>query len=222
MVGVVADVREDGLVEEPPPMVYWPQATLGFWRGTSIDHVQTWRHMSYAIRGSKVAPIGLLNEVRAAVAEVDPTLPLLDVDQMGALRTQSMGRATFALQLLTASAAVTLILGLIGIYGVISYSVGRRTPEIGMRLALGARPRDVVVMILRQGLDLAGLGVVVGLVLSFGLTQSMSALLHGVSPQDPLTISTVVAVLLATSAAATYLPARRAARTDPTDALRSE
>lgn len=222
VVGVVADVREDGLIEEPPPMVYWPQANLGFWRGTSVDHVHTWRHMSYAIRSSRVAPLGFLDEIRAAVAEIDPTLPLLEVRQLGALRTQSMGRTSFALELLTVSAAITLLLGLIGIYGVISYSVGRRTPEIGMRLALGARPRDVVVMVLRQGLSLAGSGVVIGLALSFGLTRSMSAWLHGVSPQDPLTILTVVALLLATSAAATLLPALRAARTDPTEALRSE
>ncbi|MEM1180654.1 MAG: ABC transporter permease [Acidobacteriota bacterium] len=221
VVGVVADVREDGLVEEAPAMVYWPQATRGFWRGTSSDYIQTWRHMSYAIRGSRVEPMGLLSEVRAAIAEVDPTLPLLDTRQLGELREQSMGRTTFALQLLTVSAAVTLLLGLIGIYGVISYSVSRRTSEIGMRLALGARPVDVVTMVLKQGLTLAGLGVAMGLVLALGLTQSMSALLHGISPQDPLTIATVVVALLATSSAATLLPALRAARTDPTDALRS-
>ncbi|MEM6793537.1 MAG: ABC transporter permease [Acidobacteriota bacterium] len=222
VVGVVADVREDGLVEAPPPMVYWTQATRGFWQGTPTDYIQTWRHMSYAIRGGRVEPIGLLEEIRAAVAEIDPTLPLLDIRQLGDLRQQSMGRTTFALQLLAVSAAVTLYLGLLGIYGVISYSVSRRTPEIGVRLALGARPSDVVSMILRQGLRLAGLGVALGLLLSLALTRSMSALLHGVSPQDPLTILTVLAALLATSSFATFLPALRASRTDPTEALRSD
>ncbi|MEM8995562.1 MAG: ABC transporter permease [Acidobacteriota bacterium] len=222
VVGVVADVREDGLIEDPPPMVYWPQANRGFWRGTSLDHLHTWRHMSYAVRGGRVEPHGLLDEIRAAVAEVDPTLPLLEVRGLGDLRTQSMGRTTFALQLLSVSAAITLLLGLLGIYGVISYSVSRRTSEIGMRLALGARPTDVVAMVLKQGLALAGLGVVIGLGLALGLTRSMSALLHGVSPQDPLTIATVGAALLATSSIATFLPALRASRTDPTDALRSE
>ncbi len=124
--------------------------------------------------------------------------------------------------MLAIAAAVALALGVVGIYGVISYVVSQRTREIGVRMALGADHRDVSRMVLRQGMILAGIGVVVGLVAAVGLTRFMSSLLHGVEPTDPATLGAVAALLVAVASLASYLPALRASRTDPLEALRFE
>ncbi len=133
-----------------------------------------------------------------------------------------MARTSFTLVMLAIAAAVALALGLVGIYGVISYIVSQRTREIGVRMALGAGRRDVRAMVLRQGMVLAVVGVVVGLVAAVGLTRVMSSLLYGVEPTDPITLAAVAALLTAVALVASYLPARRASRTDPLEALRFE
>ena len=224
VIGVVADVREDGLGARPPLLVYWPQATLAFWGGSPPDQVQTWRSMSYAIRSGRVGTTGFLREVREAIWEVDPTLPLLRVREVDGLVSESMAQTSFALILLMVAAGVALLLGIIGVYGVISYAVSQRTSELGMRVALGARSGDVIRMVLRQGFVLAVVGLAIGLALSFGLTGLMSDrdLLYGVSPRDPVTFALVPALLLGVAILATYVPARRAARVNPMDALRAE
>ncbi len=128
----------------------------------------------------------------------------------------------FAMQLLALFAAAALVLSAVGIYGVIAYGVAQRTREIGIRMALGARPADVRRMLLLEGGRLAAAGVTAGLAGSFLLTRAMSALLYGVGPRDPMTLASVPAVLAAVALAATFFPARRASRVDPTTALRSE
>jgi ABC-type antimicrobial peptide transport system permease subunit len=133
-----------------------------------------------------------------------------------------MARTSLTLVLLAIAASVALLLGTIGIYGVISYAVSQRTRELGVRIALGAGGREVVQMVLRQGLVLAGVGVAIGLVSAYGLTRLMSALLYGVSPTDPLTYAVVAVVLVGVAMLASYLPARRAASVDPIEALRAE
>lgn len=220
VIGIVADVREDGMDQPPPALVYWPHVTLGFWEGNAPDQVQVWRSAGIAIRSTRVNTPGFLEDVQSAIWEVSPNLPLMGVQPLTELMAASMARTSFTLILLGIAGAAALLLGLVGVYGVISYAVSQRGRELGMRMALGARPGQVQRMVLGQGLVLAGAGVGVGLVMAFGLTRLMSALLFGVSPADPATFGTVAAGLLGVALLASYLPARRAAKVDPMAALR--
>ncbi len=164
----------------------------------------------------------LLPEVQAAVWAVNPNLPLASVRTLDDILARSMARTSFTLVMFAIAAAVALALGLVGIYGVISYIVSQRTREIGVRMALGADRGDVRRMVLRQGVILAGIGVVIGLVAAVGLTRFMSSLLYGVEATDPVTFAAVAVMLTAIALVASYLPARRASRTDPLVALRCE
>jgi ABC-type antimicrobial peptide transport system permease subunit len=141
---------------------------------------------------------------------------------MAEIYAGSMARTTFALVLLSMAAGMALLLGVVGIYGVISYSVSQRTREIGIRMALGAEARAVQAMFVRHGLTLAGIGLVIGLGAALGLSRLMGSLLYGVSAGDPATYAAVGAVLAGAAATAAYLPARRAARVEPLEALRAE
>jgi len=138
------------------------------------------------------------------------------------LYNQSLARTAFTLVLLAIAGAMALILGIVGIYGVIAYAVTQRTREIGIRMALGAQAAGLRQMFVRQGLLLAGIGAIIGLGAAAGLTRLMSSLLFGVKALDPLTYAGVAAILIAAAALASYLPARRATRVDPLDALRAE
>jgi len=222
VVGVVADVREDGLGQDPPLMVYWPQVTLAFWEGDPPDQVRTWRDMGYAIRSDRIGTVGFLDEVRAAVWEVNPNLPVRGLRPLDDLMAASIARTSFTLVLLAVAAAVALLLGIVGVYGVISYAVSQRSHELGLRMALGAQAGQVKGMVLRQSLVLSGIGVAIGLGLAFGLTRLMTGLLFGVSPLDPLTFVAVAAGLTGVAGVASYLPAHRAAAIDPMNALRAE
>ncbi len=164
----------------------------------------------------------MLAEVGAAVWGVNPNLPLAEVRTLDDILSQSMARTSLTLVMLAIAAAVALALGLVGIYGVISYVVSQRTREIGVRMALGASSRDVSRMVLRQGMILAGVGVVVGLVAAVALTRLMASLLYGVEATDPVTFAVVATLLVAVALVASYLPALRASRTDPLEALRFE
>jgi hypothetical protein len=222
VVGVVADVLDDGLGQEPPLMVYWPQVTLAFWEGTTLEDVQTWRSMSYAIRSPRVGTTGFVEEVRNAVWEINANLPVRGMLTLRELMARSIAETSFTLTLLGLAAAVALLLGVVGVYGVISYAVSQRGRELGLRMALGAEEGRVKAMVVRQGLMLAGIGVTVGLGLSFALTRLMAGLLFGVSPFDPMTFAGVAVGLTGVAGVASYLPARRAARVDPMNVLRVE
>lgn len=222
VVGVAADVRDDGVDRNPPLIVYWPQVTLGYWEGATIDQPQTWRGMGYALRSARVGTPGFLEDVRRAVWEVSPTIPLQDVRRLPELMAQSVARTSFTMVLLSVAAGVALLLGVIGVYGVISYAVSQERRELGMRMALGARGGDVMRMVLGRGLALAGVGLAAGMALALGLTRLMSGLLFQVSPRDPFTLVVVPLGLLVVALFASYLPARKAARLDPMVALRSE
>jgi ABC-type antimicrobial peptide transport system permease subunit len=165
---------------------------------------------------------GFLGQIRDAVWDVNPNLPLADVRTLQEIFDRSMGRTSFALVMLAIAAAVALLLGAVGLYGVISYIVSQRTREIGVRVALGAQQGDVGRMVLVQGLGLAGLGIGVGLVGAAVLTRLMSALLFGVQPVDLATYAMVAAGVTAVAALASWLPALRATRVDPIEALRWE
>jgi ABC-type antimicrobial peptide transport system permease subunit len=165
---------------------------------------------------------GFLNDVQDAIWEVSPNLPLMGVRPVTELMAASMARTSFAMILLGITGLVALLLGLVGVYGVISYAVSQRRGELGMRMALGAQAGQVKAMVIKQGIALAGVGVALGLVLAFALTRLMSALLFEVSAVDPLTYASVAIGLLSVALLASYLPARRAANVDPMTALRVE
>ncbi len=180
--------------------------------------------MTFAVRTSRSTALSLLPELREAVRVVNPNLALARERTLDDILAQSpfMARTSYILVMLTIAAAVALALGVVGIYGVISYVVSQRTREIGVRMALGANHRDVRRMVLRQGMILAGIGVVVGLVAAMGLTRLMASLLYGVEATDPVTFGVVAAMLVAVALVASYLPAVRASRTDPLEAIRFE
>jgi predicted permease len=222
IIGVVADVREDGMDQEPPFAVYWPQVTLAFWQGMEADEPNTWPSAGYALRSERVGTSGFLDDVRDAIWSVNSNLPVRNMRPLPDLMAQSVARTSFTLVLLGIAAGVALLLGIVGVYGVVSYAVSQRTGELGMRIALGARGLDVMRLVLRQGLALSTIGVAIGLALSLALTRLMTGLLFGVSPTDPLTYAAAAAGLTAVALLASYIPARRAAGVDPMTALRAE
>jgi ABC-type antimicrobial peptide transport system permease subunit len=184
--------------------------------------LETRRNVAYAVRSTRAGTQGFLQEIRQAVWSTNPNLPVARVRTLEEIVERSMARTSFTLIMLGIAAAVAVLLGAVGIYGVVSYAVSQRTREIGLRMALGARKGDVSRLVLGQGLLLAALGVVVGLGAAFGLTRLMSALLFGVEAVDPMTYGLAAVVLSAIALLASYFPARRAASVDPMVALRWE
>jgi predicted permease len=207
--GVVGDVKDRPDSKEAQPAFWWPLAQVPF-RDTSV-----------AVR-SNSDPALLANQVRVAVRQLDPGLAVADLRLMNDVADVAVARHRFTLFLVGLFAALALVLATIGIYGVISYSVNQRMQEFGMRMALGARPWDLMRMILVQGLRLSVLGTVIGLVGAAGLTQLLGSLLYGVGGRDPVTFAGVALLALGTTAFACYLPARRAADADPMRSLRAE
>jgi ABC-type antimicrobial peptide transport system permease subunit len=178
--------------------------------------------MTFVLRADAAVLPGLLPQVRAALASVTTSVPVALPQTMDELVARSLARTSFALVMLGIAAGVALLLGAIGVYGVISYAVSQRTREIGVRMALGARQRDVSSMVVRQGMTLAGLGVAIGLVAAVGLTRLMASLLFGVDPVDPPTFGVVAVTVAAVAALASWLPAHRASTLDPATTLRQE
>jgi predicted permease len=215
IVGVVGNVHADGVDQEATPIVYWPMAMDGMWgEGDTVR-----RSLVYAIRTARPHPESMLTEVRQVIWAENPNLPLANVRTVAEILDRSMARTAFTLVMLGLAAAAAVLLGAIGTYGVISYTVSQRTREIGVRMALGAQRIDVSRMVLRQGGLVAALGIAVGLGAAIGLTRLMSALLYGVGTADPLTfVGTALSVGLVTLIAS-VIPARRATAVDPVDAL---
>jgi ABC-type antimicrobial peptide transport system permease subunit len=199
-------------------MLYHPLVVDSLW-GPGLF---TARDMRYAIRVAGRSPRNLLSDVQDAVWRVNPNLPVSEVLTLDAILANSMAQTSFTLVTLSVAAGVALLLGIVGVYGVLSYLVAQRTREMGVRLALGARPSDVRRMVVRQGARLGAAGAVVGLAAAVGLTKLMTVLLFGVSAIDPVTYGLVTVALIGAVLLASYLPARRAAAVDPTDALRWE
>jgi ABC-type antimicrobial peptide transport system permease subunit len=164
----------------------------------------------------------LLKEIQQAVWSINGSLPVANVRTLSDVISASMAQTSFALVMLAIAAAVALMLGVVGIYGVIAYVASQRTKEIGIRIALGAVSRDVTGLFLRQGLLLAGVGIVIGMAAAGAATRVMTALLYGVGALDPVTYVAVALGLGLTAMLASYLPAARAARVDPAEALRRE
>jgi len=216
VIGVVQDVRENGVQQKAPEIVYWSSLPV------DTRWADVWRTMTFALRSDRAGSQSFLNEIRQAVWSVNSNLPLASVRSMQEVFDKSVARTSFTLVMLAIAGAMAVALGMIGIYGVISYSVSQRRREIGIRLALGAQRGDVLQMIVREGAKTALAGVAIGIAAALLLTQLMRSLLFGVSAQDPLTFACVAAVLILVALLASYLPARRAMLVDPVVALRYE
>jgi len=217
VVGVVSDGRDDGIDRKAPTIVYWP---LLFKQ--DVDNLNVMRTVAFAVRSSQAGSEGLIKEIRQAIWSVNSNLPLSGVRTMADVYNKSLARTSFTLVMLALAGGMALLLGVVGIYGVISYSVSQRTREIGIRMALGARQEALTQMFLRHGLMLAAIGVVCGLGAAVALMRVMSALLFQVSFVDPLTYAAVSLGLVIAAAVASYLPARKATSVDPVNALRAE
>ena len=210
--GVSGNERDDGLNRPPTAIVYWAMLSENY----------RWRTMAYAVRSDRVGAPGFMRELEQAVWDVNPDLPLASIQTLEEIQETSMAQTSFTLVMLGIAAGVALLLGVVGIYGVISYVAAQRTREIGIRIALGARAADVRQLFLRHGLKLTAVGIVLGIGLAVVVTRVMASYLFGVQPIDPLTYVAVSALLAGIAALATYLPARRAARIDPNVALRAD
>jgi cell division protein FtsX len=194
-------------------IVYWLPLT---------ENPEAMRTITFAIRSDRAGTQSFLNEVRQAVWAVNPNLPLASLRTMQDVYDKSVARTSFTLVMLGIAGAMAMALGMIGIYGVISYAVSQRRREIGIRLALGAQRGDVLQMVLRQGARTALVGVAIGIAAALGLTELMRSLLFGVSARDPITFAAVAALLISVAFLASYIPARRAMLVDPLVALRYE
>jgi predicted permease len=218
VIGVVTDERDDGLNQKAPTVAFWPILMNDF----AGDRPFVMRTLAFAIRSNRSGSESFLKEVQQAVWSVNSNLPLADVRTLQEIYNKSMARTSFTLVMLAIAGAMALLIGVVGIYGVISYSVSQRTREIGIRMALGARRETLTRLFVGHGLALAAIGVVCGLAVSAGLMRVLSSLLFEVSPVDPVTYAAVAAGLIAAAAAASYIPALRAATVDPVEALRAE
>src|SRR5580698_7909646 len=219
VIGVVQDVRDNGVDQISPATVYWPSMMHDLFGPGSLD---TRRSVYFALRSSRAGTQDFINEMQRAVWSINTNLPLADISTMQEVYSQSMERTSFTLVMLAIAGVMALALGILGIYGVISYAVSQRTREIGIRMALGARKSELAWMFVRSALVLTGVGTVVGLGAAAALMRLMRTLLFGISPLDPVTFTAVPIALVAAAALASYLPARRTDTNAPVEALRAE
>jgi len=209
IVGVVGTVSQGALGEPPKATVYYPYTQHAWYSGM------------YVVTRTTLPMATVVSRVRGALQAIDPNIPLFSARTLDERIAGSLAPRRLAMIVLTGLAALSLGLAVFGLYGVISYVVTQRTREFGIRIALGARPADVQGMVLRQGVLLAFVGVALGLAGAFVATRALSNLLFGISARDPFTFIAVPLVLAAVAVAASYLPARRATKADPLQALRS-
>jgi putative ABC transport system permease protein len=218
IIGVVGNIYYDGVSKPATSAAYWPLLLDNF----ESDTTRASREVAVVFRTSRAGSESLMTEVRQSVWSVNPNLPLANVHTVAYFYKRSMARTSFTLVMLGVAGAMALLLGVVGIYGVIAYSVSQRRREIGIRMALGAQQPTLTGMFVRHGLFLTGIGVACGLVVAVIIMRLMSTLLFNVNPTDPLTYVAVSAGLIATAFLASYLPSRRAATVDPVEALRAE
>jgi ABC-type antimicrobial peptide transport system permease subunit len=204
----VANERFRGLDQDAPPAVY-----------VSTRQVPQW-NLSVLVRGDD--PDALARTVRSAISGVDPALAVFGVEPLDETLSGSLARRRFPMILMTLLASLALVLALIGVHGVLSYTVEQRRREMGIRLALGARPGDLLRLVLGEGLRLASLGLALGLFGAWAATRLLAALLYGVQPMDPVTFVSVGALVVTAAAVATVAPALRAARVDPARTLQAQ
>jgi putative ABC transport system permease protein len=216
IVGVVGSVRDTSLQAAPTRAVYYPQAV-------SVDTFSSGPNHTMALIAHTTGDVATTTRaLQRVVHELDPTLPTFLVRSMREVTDASIARLSFMMTILGVAAAVTLILGIVGLYGVIAYVVTLRTRELGVRIALGAQPRAVATMVARQGLVLSAIGIAIGLGLVVAFARFLRTFLYEIAPTDPTTLGTASATLVIFALLASWIPARRAARTDPTEALRAD
>jgi putative ABC transport system permease protein len=210
IIGVIADAKNQGIQDPALPEMFVPYTVTGaFDRGILVR--------------TSAPPLTMLNNVRREIWAVDRNIALTFAGSLQDFMNQfSYAESRFGLILLAVFSSVGLVLVALGVFSVIAYTISRQTHEIGIRMALGAGPAHVLRMVLGMGLQLLGLGVILGLLISFGVTRVIASQLSGISPRDPLTLISAVAVVTITAFAACYVPARRATRVDPLVALRYE
>jgi predicted permease len=218
VIGVVANVYDDGVDKPVPTSVYWPL----FMNNFESQKETVRRGVSFVIRSPRAGSAAFMNEVQQTVWSINPDLPLADANTVGVLYTKSMARTSFTLVMLCVAGGMALLLGIVGIYGVISYAVSQRTREIGIRMALGAQREALTAMFVRQGMWLTGIGAAFGLTTAFITMRLMSSLLFNVSPVDPWTYIITTFMVVAIACLACYLPSRKAAIVNPVNALRAE
>jgi predicted permease len=216
IIGVSEDVHYDGVEKPTPSMVYWP-LMMDYFEGQ-----KQWLRRStvFVVRSQLAGTQSLMKAIQQHVSMVNPNVPLANSETLGNLYTKSMARTSFTLVMLCVSGGIALLLGTVGIYGVMAYSVSQRTREIGIRMALGAQRGTVVGTFVRQGMWLTVVGIAIGLVVASATMRFMSSLLYGVSAQDPTTYITITCAVVIAALLACYLPSRRAAAVDPVLALR--
>jgi len=219
IVGVAADVYDDGVHQSAPRMLYWRGGLQNF--GQAAVTIVS-RFVTFAVRSDRAGTESFLKEIRSAIWSVNPNLPLAQVRTLDDAYRQSMSRTSFTLVMLAIAGSMALVLGIVGIYGVISYSISERVREIGIRLALGSQPSTVKLGFVGEGLLLTCVGLAIGAGTAIPLTRLMSSLLFGIRPFDAVTYVVAMVFLLVAALLASYLPARRASSVDPIDALRSE
>jgi predicted permease len=219
VIGVVSDVYDNGVHLPAPAIVYWPARWQAVRPG--IPNFVP-RSVVFAVRTERAGTESFLKELQQAVWSVNSSLPLAQLQTLGDVYSRSMARTSFILLMLGIAGAMALLMGVVGIYGVISYVVSQRRREIGIRVALGAQAGEVKRMFVRYGLAPAAIGIACGLGVSVALTRLMASLLFGISPLDPMTYASVPIILATAAVLASYLPARRAAAVDPAEILRAE
>jgi predicted permease len=218
VVGVVGDERDDGVNQKAPTFAFWPLLMDNF----GNEKVWVARGGAVIIRSSRAGSSSFLRDVQQAIWAVNPSLPPSDVRTLEEIYKKSMARTSFTLLMLAIAGGMALLLGVVGIYGVISYSVSQRTREIGIRMALGARRGELTRLFVGNGLQLVGIGAAIGLAVAAALMRFMQSLLFEVSPLDPTTYVAVTVTLVAAALVASYIPALRATMIDPMEALRAD
>jgi len=220
VIGVAGDVHDSGVDQAPPAIVYWRAGIQGALTATGPTFIP--RDVTFAVRSSRTGTDAFITQIAQAIWATDPNLPLARVQTMGDIYDRSMSRASFALVMLAIAGVMALTLGMVGVYGVISYAVSRRRREIGVRLALGAARSGILRQFLGQSVRVTAVACLCGLALSLALTRVMSGLLYGVSPSDATTLVGVVVVVLLVATLAAIIPATRAAFIQPMRTLREE
>jgi len=219
VIGVVEDARKTGVDAPAPAIVYWPTMSANLYGPGPLDSV---RGVTFAVRSPRAGSESLMQEMQQAVWQINGELPVSGLRTMQEIDSKSLARISFTLTMLGIAAALALALGLIGIYGVISYSVSQRTREMGIRIALGDQKSELRWLFVRSALVLTGVGLVIGFCAAAAAAQLMRALLFGISPLDPLSFAVVGVILVAAAAIASLLPASRVFAINPADVLKAE